>query len=167
MPYKNKTYVSLDYDSDSRYYNLMKAWKQSDKTNFNFHDAHDINNLMAYSSEDTIKAKLKERLNNSKIFVLLVGEYTKNLFKYVRWEIDQALKLDLPIIVVNINGKKEIDYDLCPAIIKNELTLHIPFGSIILEQALIIWQNEHFEYRRKKETGSYYFTKDVYQKLNV
>ena len=47
-----------------------------------------------------------KRLKNTKIFVLLVGEKTKYLYKYVKWEIEQALSLNLPIIVVNLNGKR-------------------------------------------------------------
>lgn len=34
MPYRNKTYVAFDADSDIRYYRLMKAWKQSDNSEF-------------------------------------------------------------------------------------------------------------------------------------
>ena len=30
---------------DLRYYYLMKAWKQNDNTDFNFYDAHDLNNI--------------------------------------------------------------------------------------------------------------------------
>ena len=157
MPYRNKTYVCLDYDSDSRYYNLMKAWKQSDNTNFNFFDAHEINNLMAYSSETTIKTKLRERLNNSKIFILLVGESTKHLYKYVRWEIEQALKLNLPIIVVNINSNKGCDNNLCPAIVRNELALHISFNSKSLEKALNVWEDVHYEHKKNGKTGPYNF----------
>ena len=44
MSYKNKVYVSMDADNDLRYYYLMKAWKQNDNTDFNFYDAHDLNN---------------------------------------------------------------------------------------------------------------------------
>ena len=43
MAYRNKTYVAFDGDKDMRYYNLMKAWKQNDNTNFNFYNAHDLN----------------------------------------------------------------------------------------------------------------------------
>ena len=37
MAYRNKTYVCFDGDTDMRYYNLMKAWKQNDNTDFNFY----------------------------------------------------------------------------------------------------------------------------------
>ena len=39
MAYRNKVYVCFDGDTDIKYYNLMKAWKQNDNTNFNFYDA--------------------------------------------------------------------------------------------------------------------------------
>lgn len=46
MAYRNKVYVSMDADNDLRYYYLMKAWKQSDYTPFNFYDAHDGKDYM-------------------------------------------------------------------------------------------------------------------------
>ncbi len=65
MAYRNKVYICFGADEDMRYYNLCKAWKQSDNTEFNFHDAHDLNNLLPSSNEETIKAKLRERLKNT------------------------------------------------------------------------------------------------------
>ena len=102
--YTNKIYVAFDADNDIRYYRLMQAWKKRDKTSFNFYDAHDLNNLMSYSSEETIKAKLAERLRSTKVFVLLIGNNTKYLYKFVRWEIEQAIKRGIPI-------KKGVQYN--------------------------------------------------------
>ena len=73
MAYRNKTYVAFDGDKDIRYYLLMKAWKQSDKTDFNFYDAHDLNTARDSSQEESIKRQLRERMANSKVFVLLIG----------------------------------------------------------------------------------------------
>lgn len=98
MAYKNKTYVAFDGDNDIRYYNLMKAWKQNDNSNFNFFDAHDINNALDSSTEETIKKRLRERMANSKVFVLLVGESTRYLYKFVRWEIEQAIKENFQLL---------------------------------------------------------------------
>ena len=39
MPYRNKTFVSFDGDSDMSYYRLMQAWRQNDGIAFNFYDA--------------------------------------------------------------------------------------------------------------------------------
>jgi len=39
MPYRNKTFVSFDGDTDMAYYRLMQAWKQNDGIGFNFYNA--------------------------------------------------------------------------------------------------------------------------------
>ena len=115
MPYRNKTYVCFDADNDIHYYRLMLAWKQSDKTDFQFYNAHDLNRLLPTSSEETIKRKLRERLRNTKVFIVLIGKSTQYLYKFVRWEMEQALMLNIPIIAVNLNGKRQKDKDRCPA----------------------------------------------------
>ena len=145
----------------------MTAWKQNDNTNFNFYNAHEVNNIWQYSTEDTIKRNLRDRLKESKIFVLLIGEKTKYLYKYVRWEIEQAIKLDLPIIVVNLNGLRYQDEDKCPAIIRDELAIHISFNSRILQKALEEWRQDHVNLRSENKKGPYYFKSDVYQHLGL
>lgn len=167
MAYKNKTYVAFDGDSDIRYYNLMKAWKQNDSSNFDFYDAHDRNTARDSSSEYTIKSKLNERMKNSKVFVLLVGEHTKNLYRFVRWEIEQAIKRDLPIIIINLNNIKECDNNLCPALARDTLAIHIPFNSKIMQYALENWPASHQKYRSEGKTGGYHYTDSVYEKFGL
>ena len=104
MAYRNKTYVCFDGDSDIHYYRLMQAWHQSDHTQFNLYNAHDLNRARDSSLETSIKRQLRERLHNTNVFVVLIGEKTRYLYKFVRWEMEQALSLDLPIIGVNLNG---------------------------------------------------------------
>ncbi|MDR0644746.1 MAG: TIR domain-containing protein [Treponema sp.] len=169
MAYRNKTYVAFDGDSDIRYYNLMKAWKQNDNTDFNFYDAHDLNTALDTSSEETIKRRLRERMENSKIFVLLVGNNTKNLRKpYVRYEIDHAINYyKIPIVVVNLNGLKECDSNLCPPAARDALSIHIPFGQKILQYALDNWTSEHYTHVNKGENGAYYYKDSVYIGLGL
>lgn len=166
MAYKNKVYVAMDADSDLRYYYLMKAWKQSDHSSFDFYDAHDINNIYD-KSEESIKAGLQERFRNSKVFVLLVGDSTRYLYKYVRWEIEQAIKRELPIIVVNLNGTRTRDDVKCPPMLKNELALHISFNAKIFEYALEHWPNLHYEKIKEKDKSSYHYKQETYTKLGI
>ena len=166
MPYRNKIYVSMDADNDILYYNLMKAWKQNDNTPFNFYDAHDINTILD-KSEESIKAGLQERFRNTKIFVLLVGEHTKYLYKYVRWEIEQAIKRELPCIVVNLNGKRSLDSVYCPALMRDNLAVHISFNAKILQFALENWPNNDKHYRKNGKIGAYYYNDEVYRKLGL
>lgn len=165
MAYRNKTYISFDADSDIQYYYLMKAWKQNDNTSFDFYDAHDVNNNYD-KSEESIKAALQERFRHSKCFVLLVGEHTKYLYRYVRWEIEQAIKRELPIIVVNINGMRCMDEELCPAIVKHELAIHVSFNAKILQYALENWPI-YVERNKGRMEGPYYYNGDVYASLGL
>lgn len=166
MAYHNKVYVSMDADNDLRYYRLMQAWKQNDNIGFNFYDARDINNIFD-KSETSIKAGLQERFRNTKVFVLLVGDHTKYLYRYVRWEIEQAIKRDLPCIVVNINGKRSCDYDLCPALMRDHLAIHISFNARILQYALENWPDSYDKHKRDGETGPFYYTDEVYKDLGL
>jgi hypothetical protein len=167
MAYTNKTYVAFDADNDIRYYRLMQAWKQNDNTNFNFYDAHDLTNIMPWSSEDSIKASLRERLNNTKVFIILIGEHTKFLHKFVRWEIEQAIKKNLPIIAVNLNGKRYYDKDLCPAILDNELAVHVSFNQKIISKALNEWMSLHDQYKQEEKSGPFRYKPEVYDLLGL
>jgi len=167
MPYTNKTYVAFDADNDIRYYRLMQAWKKNDSTSFNFYDAHDLTNLMTWSSEETIKASLQERLRSTKVFVVLVGNNTKYLYKFVRWEIEQAIKRDIPIIVVNINSKRSKDLNLCPSILDDELAVFVSFNQKIIEHAIDSWYDNHYECRTAGNSGAYYYNDSIYRDLGL
>ena len=165
MSYTNKTYVCFDADNDMNYYRLMQAWKENDRFDFNFHNAHEINTLRDGSTEETIKAKLRERLRNTKVLVVLIGKNTKNLYKYVRWEIEYAAENDIPIVAVNLNGKKSIDSDLCPPVLKDKLAIHIPFGPKIMDYALNHWVDSYFKHKENGDTGPRNYKDSVYEKL--
>lgn len=166
MAYRNKIYVSMDADNDLKYYFLMKAWKQNDNTEFNFYDAHGLNNIYD-KSEDSIKAGLRERFRNTKIFVLLVGKHTKYLYKYVRWEIEEAIKREIPFIVVNLNGKRCLDADNCPALARDNLAMHISFNSKIMQYTLENWPSSFEKKHKSGDKDSYYYKDSVYKSLGL
>jgi len=167
MSYKNKTFVSFDGDTDMYYYRLMTAWKQSDNIPFNFYNAHEINYARDTSTEESIKAQLMDRLRNTKIFVLLVGENTRYLYKFVRWEIEQALSRDIPIIAVNLNGARAIDINRCPPLLKNELAVHISFNARIMQYALENWPDIHMNCRIQGKNAPHYYKDNVYRELGL
>ena len=167
MPYRNKTFVSFDGDTDMHYYRLMTAWKQNDGFDFNFNNAHDINSARDDSKEESIKEALAERLRNSKVFVLLVGEKTRYLTKFVKWEIEQAIKRGLPMIVVNLNGRRGMDTDRCPPAAQGALAVHIPFGAAIMQYALDHWPSSHEAYVKDGRTGPFYYKEEVYKGLGL
>lgn len=167
MAYRNKTYVCFDGDNDIHYYRLMQAWHQNDSSSFCFYNAHELNRSLDSSMESSIKRQLRERLLNTKIFVVLVGASTMYLTKFVRWEMEQALSLRLPIIAVNLNGIRQQDIARCPPLIRDELCMHISFNSKIMQHALENWPLQHFHFSTLGKTGPYYYGQSIYQKLGI
>ena len=167
MAYRNKTYICFDGDNDMLYYNLMKAWKQNDNTEFNFYNAHDLNHALDTSMEETIKRKLRERLNNTKMFVVLLGEHTKYLTKFVRWKMEQAKKMELPIIVVNLNNKRTVDNDRFPSALNDYITVSIPFKAKIMQYALENWESSFNYYKNNNKVDKYIYKDSVYSELGL
>ena len=165
MSYKNKTYVIFNGD-DIHYYRLMLAWKENDNIDFDFNDAHDIGGIRSDSEEVTVKRHLRERFANSKQVIVLVGINTKYKYRYVRWEIEAAQDLELPIVVVNLNGKRKIDIDLCPAILKDCLAVHTSYNRNIIKYALDYWPDFHASNKETKFTPHSY-KESVYDELGL
>jgi hypothetical protein len=116
ISHKDPTYVVFDRDNDKWAYVYMKGWKANDRVDFDFRDAHDLDAIDR--DEAYVKAKLRDRMKESKAVLVLIGPKTKNLCKYVRWELELAIELDVPIVAVNLNKTNGKDTDLCPAIIR-------------------------------------------------
>jgi hypothetical protein len=166
MSYRNKTYIAFDGDNDMHWYRLMTAWKANDGFPLNFHNAHDLNSARDSSQEESIKRQLRERFSNSKLFVVLIGENTKYLTKFVKWEMEVALRLQLPIIGVNLNGSRKMDYR-CPATIRDQLVVYTSFNHNIIEYAMDRWPAEFHSKLRAGSTGNHYYTNDVYRQLGL
>src|SRR5262245_11336075 len=107
------------------YYRLMQAWHQNDHSPFLFYNAHDLNTARDSSQEASIKRQLRERLLNTRVFVVLIGSRTRYLIKFVRWEMEQALSLRLPIVGINLNGLRQKDPERCPPTIRDELAIYV------------------------------------------
>ncbi len=166
MGYRNKTYVIFDGDNDMWAYAYMKGWKQNENIEFNFQDAHDLNVITDRASEDTAKRKLRERFSSAKQVVVLIGEQTKNLYKFVRWEMEVAQDLDLPIVAVNLNKKRSYDADLCPAILRDKYVAHVSFNAKIIQYALDNFPDEYAR-RDSYAEGNRSYNENVYKRLGL
>lgn len=166
MGYRNKTYVIFDGDEDMWAYAYMKGWKKNENIDFNFHDAHDLNVLTNRASEDTVKRKLRERFSSAKQAIVLVGEHTKNLYRFVRWEMEVAQKLDIPIMAVNLNKKRNYDSERCPAILQNEYVVHISFNAKIIKYALDHFPSEYAS-RDPDAGGNRHYNDSLYKELGL
>ena len=108
--------------------------------------------------EAYVKSNLRERMKGSKAVIVLIGEKTKNLYKFVRWEVDLAIELDLPIIAVNLNKKNRQDTVRCPAIIRdNSRVVHIPFSMEAIKHALDHWPDEYARLAASEKSGGVWY----------
>ena len=161
------TYVIFDGDKDRYAYAFMKGWKANDRVEFDFRDAHDIGPMTGRAEDEAyVKSELRKRMKASSQVVVLVGESTKYLRKFVGWEIDLALEFGLPIIVVNLNEKREMDSDSCPVRLRTGYVVHVAFKRAIIKYALENFPAE-FAARDRSLTGSRHYSDDVYRRVGL
>lgn len=157
------TYTIFDGDNDKWAYGHMKGWAALPNVPFTFENAHDLDSMSARAQgEEYVKRNLKARMEQSTTVIVLIGDATKNLYKFVRWELELALDLGLPIIAVNLNGSRVQD-DLCPPIIRDECVVHVPFKLKPIKHALTHWPSEfHGMSRSDRAGGARHYSKDQY-----
>ncbi len=167
MAYKNKTYIAFDGDTDMNYYRTLQMWKSNAKIDFDFYDAHDLNTARDTSLTESIKNQLRIRFDNSKLFMILVGDNTKCNRKFIPWEIDQALKRKLPIIVVYLNESRQKDDTKCPTSLRDALAIHIPFKASVIQYAFENWSPSHETLDADGKSGAYYYPEKVYKSIGL
>jgi hypothetical protein len=135
MGYRNKTYVIFDGDKDMGI-RLYARLEQERKHGIQLYNAHDLRPMEGTASEAYVKSVLKQRLQNTKQAIVIVGDSTRYLYKFVRWEIETCIEMGIPIVVVNLNGLKAMDTELCPPILRGTCTIHVPFKAKAIQFAL-------------------------------
>jgi hypothetical protein len=174
MPYRNKTFISFASE-DIHYYRLMCAWKENEKTDFNFFDAHDINVARDSSQAETINRRLRERLGNTKQVVMLIGDQTRRKAAdpdtFVYYEARTILKLGLPIVFANINRSREEERSRIPEVLLAPYTMSTSFGPTIIKYALDSFPDAYETNLRnpvdKRKKGPYHYIKSVYDDLGL
>jgi len=169
MSYRNKTYVAFASE-DIKSYNLMKAWNKNHNIDFDFFDAHDINTALDTSQPDTIRRRLRERLNNTKQVVILVSDTTKpkgaRSSSFLYYEIETIASLGLPVIFANIDGSRNIQVDKLPTkLSKPYYTISTSLQPKIIKYALDDYVPEFMSNSTK--VGPHKYIDSVYEKLGL
>ncbi len=169
---RTKTYVAGDWEHDKNAVDQLYKWNDDSRYGLSFSNAHDLTQARDSSLNCSIKRSLAERLNNSKTFVLIVGDYTKNLRSggcqlcasynswtkscargnsvdyrsYVEYECEKAVNDGLNIIV--LYNSTICDKEKCPAILRNR-------G---IHRKMQKWENgiRYWDYKSVKEAFDYY-----------
>ena len=149
MYYRTKTYLAGDWTGDSDAIAVLKEWNRNNYLTLSFVDVHDFKSARDTSLNCTIKASLKQRIDMSKTFVLIVGNETRTLRagscrycsslnsyshycvrgysvdyrSYIEYECDLSIKAGIRIVV--LYNSTVVDKSKCPDAVKN-LGVHIP-----------------------------------------
>lgn len=172
MAYRNKTYVAFASE-DLHCYRLMTAWRDSEKIDFDFLDAHDINTALDTSQPETIRRRLRERLANTKQAVVLISDTTKpkaaRSHSFLYYEIEVINNLGLPVVFVNINGSRVVQHSKLPTTLSSMYSISVSFQSKIIQHALDEYVASFKENltARDPKTTPYQYRSHVYEALGL
>ncbi|KJL32260.1 TIR domain-containing protein [Microbacterium azadirachtae] len=167
MSYRNKTYVAFASEDISSY-RLMEAWRENDKIDFDFFDAHDLYISRDTSKPETIKRNLRERLKNAKQIVLLGSANAKKKgsdgTSFLAHEVKVMAEFNLPIVVANLDGDRTIDRNFIPdpLLEADYYTLSVSFQPKIIQFALDKYVPG---FASSSSTGPHYYKENVYAQL--
>ena len=169
-PFK-ETNLGAHSSYDFCYYNMLRMWKGQD-SNFPFVDSHGKTySVRDDSTWETLKSRLRERLNLSKNIILFLSNSTLES-KALKEELEYGINyLGLPIIVIypEYFEKSDIANNNCIKInIKNLWNkvptfkkykgnipvIHVPLKKSLIENALM---NNDFKINSKNKVGDFYF----------
>lgn len=182
MAYRNGTYVAFHAngtaeptESDMKYYLLLKAWKTRSEGDFEFVNSHDKTAAVRdTSSRDTLRARLAERLRNSKNMLLIIGDTTRWDTDWVPFEIEYAIDTcKIPIIAAYpkfewILAPGELR-SLWPAALARRIdngtahVIHVPFKQAPLADALPRFSFDNFPVG----AGLGYYSREAYQAFGI
>jgi hypothetical protein len=169
MSYRNKTYVAFASE-DIRSYRLMEAWRENVHIDFSFFDAHDLYVSRDTSKPETIRSNLRHRMNSAKQFVLLASAEARRKGgdgrSFLWYEVNTMISLDLPIVIANLSGSREIEKSGIPKPLLDAdyYTLSVSFQPSIIRFALDGYSPNYAGSDRK---GSHYYTADKYRSLGL
>ena len=181
MAYRNGTYIAFHAEgktdptaSDIKYYRMLKAWHENDGTDFRFVNSHEkVDAVKDSASRKKIMDSLRNRLDNSKNMVLIIGPTTKNDTDFVPFEIAYAIDTCKIPIIAAYTGYESI---LVPNALRNmwpkaladridagsAKVIHIGFKRSLIDDAI-------GRYNLSKLPGGplAYYTKDHQIKMGV
>jgi hypothetical protein len=169
VSYRNKTYVAFASE-DIKYYRLMEAWRENQKIDFNFYNAHDLYVARDTSLPETIKRKLRERLKNAKQVVLLGSANAKKKGgdgkSFLAHEVDVIVQFDLPVVVANLDGDRKIDEAFIPKpfLDADYYTLSVSFQPAIIKYALDGYAPKYAE---SGKSGPHYYKGEIYKSVGL
>lgn len=167
MSYQEKIFVAYDGPNDQNTYNELTKMIQSDNSSFLFYSAAELHKRLDKDSDEVLKEKIYNLMSGSKVCLVLVGKTTKTFRRFIKWQIERALNTNMPIIMVNPNNIRTVDFDRCPTLMKKNLALHVSMQAEIIEFALLNFPASHAKHREAEFNSPLRYAQSVYEGLNL
>lgn len=165
MSSNEKIYVAFDAVNDMASYNLLLDFKKQDGSIFAFYNGAKYAKELDKVSDDILKASIQGNMDDADIVLILLSKTVKSMRRFVKWQIEYALSKNKPVIVMNNSKIRGMDLDITPTILKNHLSLFIPFEEKALEVACTYWPKSFKEHRSNGEKTPYRYEYEVYKQI--
>jgi hypothetical protein len=156
---------------------MMEAWRDNDKIDFSFFDAHDLYLSRDTSLPETIRRNLRERLKNAKQIVLIGTTHAKKKGgdgkSFLAHEVAFAIEFALPVVIANSDGDRSVDSDFIPKpfLDIDYYTISVSFQPAIIKYALHNYVPAFDANRAKpagtRNTGPHYYKEHAYTQLGL
>ncbi len=143
MAYRTRTYIAGDWTGDEQAIKKLYEWNESEHWSLSFTDAHELTQARDSSLNCNIKRSLKERMDSSKTFVLVVGDQTNKVTagscqfcssynsyglycakgysvdyrSYIKYECNKAVEAEIKVVV--LYNSTSVNKEKCPEAVRN------------------------------------------------
>lgn len=162
-----KIFLAFEGTEDLEFLDEFSKWKDKEGK------AYDAFNLLKEAKridkddDETLKAKMQEAMSGADFFAIVIGPKTKSFRKFTRWQIEYAINSGKPVVAMNLNGIRSVDFDRCPSFLKKNLSMHITAQNEIFEYALENWPASHQKKLALDDHKNYRYSNDVYESLGL
>ena len=160
-----KIYVAFDAVNDMANYNKLMTFRKQDGSVFDFYNGARFAKELDKVSDDILKASIQENMEEADIILVLLCKTVKSMRRFVKWHLEYAVSKNKPIIVMNNSKIRGMDMDITPTILKNHLSLFIPYEEKALEVACAYWPKSFKEHRANGDKTPYRYDYEVYQQI--
>lgn len=161
----DKIFVIFDFEKDLKLYNEMETWKNSEGESFNLVNSYETYKLLDKEQDEKIKELINLKIEGSSLATIILGQGIKSMRKLVKWQIEAAITLNIPLVVMNLNRIQSVDYDRVPSALKNVLALHTIFDPTMLEVSLHDWVIKFRDFKNNDKKGPYKYSLKTYELL--
>lgn len=178
MHYRTGTYVAFDglgevdpSKSDFKYYATLQAWDSNKDIDFRLTNSHEKTYAVRDdSSRATLKARICERLSQSKNMVIVLSEDTRKSGSMLSFEIEKAVDVyKLPLIIAYPGFKSILDVECHRSVWPTALSrridngtaraIHVPFKKEPILDAI----GQFTIQRSSLNSGKNYYKLEAYQ----